>query len=43
MDADSLLKATRVILILFKSLDYASKAPNVLDKRMAYLAQYQFF
>ena len=32
MDADSLLKATRVIFDSFKSLDYASKAPNVLDK-----------
>jgi competence protein ComGC len=32
MDADSLLKATRVIVDSFKSLDYASKGPNVLDK-----------
>jgi hypothetical protein len=32
MNADSLLKATRVIFDSFKSLDYASKGPNVLDK-----------
>lgn len=32
MDADSLLKATRVIFESYKSLDYVNKAPNVLDK-----------
>ncbi len=32
MNPDSLLKATRVIFDSYKSLDYASKAPNVLDK-----------
>jgi hypothetical protein len=32
MNADSLLKATRVIFDSFKSLDYASKGQNILDK-----------
>ncbi|WP_368031339.1 hypothetical protein [Arcobacter sp. s6] len=32
MNPDSLLKATRVIFDSYKSLDYVSKGPNVLDK-----------